>query len=779
MATTFALASWPRVRFVLPVALVAVVFSYLGLSPLSSAVGALVWVAQGAVGAVVLQQFVGPVAPQLRVLFVLGPGVLFGLMLMVGLYLLGGGGLVGTALTVSALIGGVVLWGRANSAPINDWVRSDAVALVALVGCAVFANSQDLPNLLLPGFCLLAVGLVFSSDFTKMVRILTSASSGLLLGLSAITRSDYWWSSSDDTTTLSAIGTIIVERGRVDDLAGWTTGSHHWLLHAWLALWNQLAGGQIFETYLIAWPLVAAVSMFASLWLCLRLSLGRSIGAPLFMVVGVIMTGFVRLEWPAPHQQQPFLFAMVACGALWLHNQKSAHKQAWWQKIVGLVVLLGVLPVALFVLKPSLIAALGLLIGGIVLVYFNLFQGTRLFAAVGVSVVLVFAGLGLMGLGGAWISQQSFTSFAIDYFPEDLGWCQDTRSALVSVSCVVSLQAVLIVGLGLAAGALLVQRRSIKFTISPLILLPLVIAYLPFRYFISSGVGTGAPSFYQLSEMAMMLVVGIGLAGILSSHTLNTVSIIGIAAMAMVAAVTSQQVKGISERIGTFFLEFAPLRYLDPTDVFALVLAAAGAFTLAQFQPFRSLPFRRLLICFCVISMIPTAQAVAESATAETSALRQSRPEVFFGPQDIEDVGRWMQQETAFGTLFATNYLCGSDRLDECTRTRPQTQCPLHEPALMAGWALSALSQREFYYLSQGWESRTKYYFFHELSTRLSSDISGDAVRALQLQQIDYFVAARTHTDPQTWSVLRSNAEFTTANFAVINLATLLERTQT
>ena len=779
MATTFALASWPRVRFVLPVALVAVVFSYLGLSPLSSAVGALVWVAQGAVGAVVLQQFVGPVAPQLRVLFVLGPGVLFGLMLMVGLYLLGGGGLVGTALTVSALIGGVVLWGRANSAPINDWVCSDAVALVALVGCAVFANSQDLPNLLLPGFCLLAVGLVFSSDFPKMVRILTSASSGLLLGLSAITRSEYWWSSSDDTATLSAIGTIIVERGRVDDLAGWTTGSHHWLLHAWLALWNQLAGGQIFETYLIAWPLVAAVSMFGSLWLCLHMFLGRSIGAPLFMVVGVTMAGFLRLDWPEPHKQQPFLFAMVACGALWLHNQKNSHKQVWWQKIVGLVVVAGALPIALFVLKPSLIAALGLLIVGIVLAYFNLFRGARLFAAVGVSVVMVFAGLGLMSLGGAWFSQQSFTSFAIDYFPKDLGWCQDTKFALLSVSCVVSLQAVLIVGLGLAAGALLVQRRLVKFAISPLILLPLAIAYLPFRYFISSGVGSGAPSFYQLSEMVMMLVIGLGLAGVLSVHPVKAVWSIGIAAAAIAATVTSQQLDYGTDRIGSFFLKVAPLRYLDPTNVLALTLAAIGALVLAQFGLFRGASFRRLLICFCVIGMIPTAQAVATSATAETSALRQARPELFFGPQDIEDVSRWMQQETAFGTLFATNYLCGLDRLDECTRTRPQTQCPLGEPVLWAGWTLAALSQREFYYLSQDWDSRTKYYFFHELSTRLSSDISGDAVRALQLQQIDYFVAARTHTDPQVWQMLSTNAEFTTANFAVINLATLLERTQT
>ena len=703
MATTFALAGRSQVRFVLPVALIAVVFSYLGLSPISSAVGALVWVAQGAVGAVVLQQFVGPIAPQLRVLFVLGPGVLFGLMLTIGLYLVVGGGLLGTALTVGALIGGVVLWGRANSAPINGWVRSDAVALVALLGCAVFANSQEFPNLLLPGLCLLAVGLVFSSDLSKMVRIAASAVSGFVLGLSAITRSEYWWSSSDDTTTLSAIGTIIVERGRIGDLAGWTTGSHHWLLHAWLALWNQFAAGHIFETYLIAWPLVAAVSMFASLWLCLHLFLGGSIGVPLFIVVGVAMAGLIRLEWPAPQEQQPFLFAMVACGALWLHNQKNAQKQAWWQKTMGLVVVAGALPVALYVLKPSLIAALGLLIVGVVLAYFNLFRGTRLFAAVGVSVVMIFAGLGLMGLGGAWISQQSFTSFAIDYFPEDLGWCQDAGSGLVSVSCVISLQAVLIVGLGLAVGALLVQRRSVKFAISPFVLLPLIIAYLPFRYFISSGVGSGAPSFYRLSEMAMMLIIGLGLAGVLSVHPVKTVWGIGIGVVAIVATATSQQLDYGTDRIGNFFLEFAPLRYLDPTDALALVLAAIGALALAQFGLFRGVSLRRLLICFCVIGMIPAAQSVAASASAETSALRQSRHEVLFGPQDIEDVSRWMQQETVFGTLFATNYLCGPDRLDECTRTSPQTQCPLHEPALMAGWTLSALSQREFYYLSQGW----------------------------------------------------------------------------
>lgn len=776
MATTFALAPRLQVRLAIPPALIALTFIYLGLPPISSAIGAIVWVAQGMMGAAVLQQLIGPVARQHRVVFVLGPGVLFGLILTIGLYLLGGGGLLGSTFTVGALIGGVFLWGRASSTPIDDWVRSDAVALVALLGCAIFANSQEFPNLLLPGICVLAVGLVFGFTSSKVGRIAVITTSGLLLGLSAITRSSYWWSSSDDTTTLSAVGTIIVERGRVDDLAGWTTGSHHWLLHAWLALWNQFAGGQIFERYLIAWPLVAAVSMFASLWLCLQVFLGGSISTPLFMVVGVAMAGLVRLEWPAPQEQQPFLFAIVACSALWLHNQKSAYNQVWWQKIAGLVLLAGALPVAFFVLKPSLIAALGLLLVGIVLAHFNFLRGARLFTAVGVSVVMVFAGLGLMGLGGAWISQRSFTSFAIDFFPEDLGWCQDTGSVLVSISCVLSMQAVLGVGLCLAAGLFLVQRRSVKFAVSPLILLPLVIAYLPFRFFISSGVGSGAPSFYRLSEMAMMLIIGLAIVGILSIHRLNTVSFVTVAVTAVVAAVTSRQLNDVTEPIGNFLREFALLRYLDPTDVFALVIAVVGGLALAQSGLFPGLSYRRLLVCFCVVSMVPAAQAVTESVAMETPGSRESRPEVFFGPQDIEEVGRWMQQKTPFGTLFATNYLCGADRLDECTRTAPQTQCPYREPTLMAGWTLAALSQREFYYLSQSWDSSTKYYFVHELSTRLSSDISESTVEALQSQKIEFFVAARTHTDPQTWFSLQSSAEFQTDNFAVIRLSTLLER---
>jgi len=251
-----------------------------------------------------------------------------------------------------------------------------------------------------------------------------------------------------------------------------------------------------------------------------------------------------------------------------------------------------------------------------------------------------------------------------------------------------------------------------------------------------------------------------------------------IAMVAMLVALTSQQLDSVSEQMGSLLASFALLRFLNPTDVLVVVLAAVGALVLAVFGLFRGRSLRGLLVVFCVVSLVPAARSVVTSATAETPPERQSRPEAFFGPQDIEAVGSWIREKTEFGTLFATNYLCGPDRLEECTRVTPQTQCPVQEPTLMAGWALSALSRREFYYLSQAWELRTNYHFVHELSTRLSSDVSEDAVRALQLQQIEYFVAAKNHTDPQTWSILRSNADFATANFAVVSLATLLERAQ-
>ena len=307
------------VEFLLPFVALAGLFVYLGLSPISALCAAGVWLAVGMTGGWVIQTTVGKVDANQRFLLVVGPGALLGLGLFVLAYLLVLGGWQGIVLCLVLALCGASLWLREHTADAASIASDRATLMALLAGSMLLANSKEFPNLLFPGIGLLlvAAALTASSGLFWRVGCLIVAVAALVFDI--VTRPAFWWWSSDDTTTLSGIGTVIVERGRVADVAGWSTGSHHWLLHAWLALWNQLSVGHVFETYLIAWPVVAALSMFASLLLCIELFLGRR-ASPTVLLVGCVVTaGLVRLEWPAPQEQQPFLFAMIAAASLAFH----------------------------------------------------------------------------------------------------------------------------------------------------------------------------------------------------------------------------------------------------------------------------------------------------------------------------------------------------------------------------------------------------------------------------------------------------------------------------
>jgi hypothetical protein len=88
----------------------------------------------------------------------------------------------------------------------------------------------------------------------------------------------------------------------------------------------------------------------------------------------------------------------------------------------------------------------------------------------------------------------------------------------------------------------------------------------------------------------------------------------------------------------------------------------------------------------------------------------------------------------------------------------------------MASWALTALSRREFTYLSQTWDSRPIHYFQHLAATRLGSELSPDAVGELEDLGVSRYVASREHTSPVVWSMLLSVSELSTANFVVVSL---------
>ena len=760
--------------FVAPLtALLALVLMYLGLSPLTAVLAATSWVALGTAGGWLIEELIGGVLTRHRVLLALGPGPVLGLGLAVFIYLSVRGGPLGLVTIIALVLGATLLWWRS----VGD-LRAPSTSThfaVVMLGSALLANSKEFPNLLATSVALLTAVLVSSVSKQLLWRAVSVAAVVGVLAHDVVTRPSYWWWSSDDTTTLSGIGTMIIERGVVTDVAGWSTTAHHWLLHAWLALWNLLSFGQIFETYLIAWPLVASVSMFASLWLSVELLLKRSVGVPIFVFVSTVTAGLVRLDWSAPQEQQPFLFAMIASSALWFNARERCVQRGMLRTVVGALFLLAIIPAVLFVLKPSLLVAYSLLLLGTGLVHFGYGSGRRTFIAAAISLVAVFGGLFVLRVGDSWITSRSFTSFGVRWFPRDLGWCSEASMA-GSLACVLSLQVVLFVGAALSVVVLSALRPSSAERVSLVVLLPLVMAYLPLRYFISSGVGSGAPSFYRLSEMTLMAVMALAIAIVLSENRIQLRAVVVLVAIAAAITLVSRGPSEIYDRVDLLLVSVSFLRYLNPADVLALCLAAVTATLVTRTRLLTNTSEMRYgglaLGALLLVSLLPVARLVTDSATSKIDSTRLSRP-ADFGPGDIEEVGDWIRQNTEPGTLLATNYLCPENRLSECSKPPTVVECPRTEPALMASWALTALSHREFYYLSQMWDLHSSFYLEHMTSTRLGNALSRLAITDLKDVGVTYYVASRDHTNPQVWLRLLDSSELQTEHFAVVSLKKL------
>lgn len=775
MLTRTVLARREPTGVVVSAAMLSVLFAYLGVSPLTAVTAALIWVAVSLSGGRIIEALIGEVEARQRWLLAMGPGALLSMCLVVLGFLLVRGGWLGNVLVVAAFIVGLVGTSRRTSAEsrANVGVHQSSITIViaALIGSALLANSKEFPNLLVPSLGVLVTVIVWQVTRKLAWRYSALVLLSLALVIDFATRPDYWWWSSDDTTTLSGVGTMVIERGRVAEVAGWSTGSHHWLLQAWLALLNQLSFGHIFETYLIVWPVVAAMSMVASLWLCLEVFTGREIHATWLVVLSAIAAGMVRLEWPAPHEQQPFLFAMVACSALWVKRPPTSLSGYSLRRAAGIVLAFLMLPLILFVLKPTLLVAYGLLIVGAVVVRAEMTKGIRLFGAWAVSIGAVAAGIGLLAVSGAWVSERSFTSFSVEWFTEDLGWCR-VASKPESLACVLSIQTPLIIGALLALTVVWVHRKKNLLRVSPLIFLPLVLAYLPLRYFISSGVGSGAPSFYRLSEMAVMLFIVIALAAMLHDRPWRASHWVALFFLALVISRIGSTPGALYDTVSSLLVRFSPLRFLSAVAVTSIGLAIGAAFVLARMPLFRNVTKPFITTCFCLVSLLPISDLMLASGTTQNDPIRESRP-ADFGPADIEEVGEWLRDNTPTETLLATNYLCPATRLSECSSPADQVECPRHTPVLMASWALTALSEREFVYLSQGWDRRKLYYFVHQTSIRLGAELSPSAVNELENLGVSYYVASRQHSNPRVWSQLLQSAAFTTDNFAVVPLATL------
>lgn len=756
----------------LAVGLIGVTLAGLGTPALSSLLAALVWVLSGTVGAVFVNSFLFPVASRHWLLMVLGPGALVGIGISVLVFLVVRGGGVGYWAVGMLYLTGLLKWSSKSLSDVRTRSYSLVGNLLCLLGCALIANSDEFPNLLLSGIAISLFGAFISNSGHRIICLVLGLGSLLCLLVDWMTRPPYWWWSSDDLTTLSGVGTIIIQRGKVADVAGWPTSSHHWLLHAWLALWNEFSLSEIYLTYQISWPLLATTSLMASVWMFSEALLGRFLGGKQFLLVAFALAGLVRLDWSAPQEQQPFVFAMITCCYMWIRirtHTPLVKNQSVLRRVTFLVSTIVVIPLFLYFAKPTLIVAYGLLVVGVALVYCELSQGKRILLRVTAMSLSVSGVLVMMALLQDAVSNRSFTSYRIDVFPGDLGWCVEA-SVFGSFACVISLKLQLTI-CGLLA-ALVIRWRSLGSRSDVLLLLlPLLAAYLPFRYFITSGVRSGAPSFYRLSEMGLMMLVIAGVIVVIGQRTRTWKLSLAVSPM-LVIAVAAGRIDLIYDSADRILTRFPLTQFMSAFDVVAMTIVVVSAFIAVRVGSSARRVRDMILLSFTLLSLVPASQLIISTLEEKPAPERMERPD-YLGPADIDLVGRWIRENTEFGTVLATNFLCPSDRLPECFDSNPQLSCQGRHPVLMASWALAALSKREFLYLSQGW-TEDNLCREHHHSVQLGSTALPSDLHLLISEGVNYYVASRIHTNPTVWDSFARVAELRTANFLVVSLSRLI-----
>lgn len=521
------------------------------------------------------------------------------------------------------------------------------------------------------------------------------------------------------------------------------------------------------------WPLVASVSVFAALWLILNFASGVAVLPQQFAGLGVIGAGLVQIEWTAPQEQQPFLYAMIAICAWWLGHNSRRGLFSKPKTTIGVVMVIALIPMVLYLTKPSLLAAWGLLVAGSAIEYLRRKFHFGLIACLVLACSVLSIGVSLMRLGSSWVSNRYTTSFKIEFLSSDLGWCQ-RGSLFHAVLCVLSLKAVFIAVLAAALVMLMVARFATDSLTLVVLVLPLTLAFLPFNLLITSGVGSGAPSFYRLSEMAVVTLVLLALRISWSARSAMGLALTVFLGVAFVAVQAGMRLEFLSDFVGPLLLRVNILQYLDSADVIAVLLSVFGGLLISQVLFRRGLAIGLAAAACFAIGSIPTAQLVSETMSPEDQSLRATRPE-FLGPSDIEAAAAWLRQHTKFETLIATNYLCDGARMDECLHSNPDRECAYRQPVLTASWVLSALSQREFMYLSQGWHNRPSSYFLHEASTRLGSEVSASALDELTSRNVELFVASREHSSPQSWAQFGRRGLFASEHFIIVDLDDLRE----
>lgn len=728
---------------------------------------ALLWFAQCSLGVVIIRLILRRDEKVDELLLFVGPGYLLGYLTTTWSYMLLGGGFVAKASVYLCLVAAVAIFTIAYRQRLTT-LNNQPITIVVMLSLVLSAMTWEFPELVASAVALVCLSLALAScrlGGKTQLLVVVACLVGFVVGLSR--RSTYWFLESDDLANRMAEGILTVVRGNVASVGAYPFDRYHWVSPVGTALQAELAGTDLLFVFTIFSVFASLAMMMASLGILLQTFIRNSRFNLTFLLTGIVFALWWRMQvdTEASVGRLAILLTLMAIGGLLQQAlRNSSQKLSDATTSVVFAVVLGAM---LYLYRPDLVVLLLLLCVGVVTSLAKgspAFRTLLLFVA---SLCALIAGLFAMNVILQQVSGSSlsYAQLMVDWRPPDLGWC--TRgSALRDVMCVISteidLWATVLMGIVIIV---LRFRDENRFHDLLALLFPAVPSYVVFRLTLTSDFPSSIEGFLQIGLLAGKVLALLLAAYLLSRFsvprawlTLTSAAIfaaVHINVRAITGAFLDDYVDGSFGRLqGIFTPSF--LQWLVASAVLLPALIVAGRFV------DRRVSLSHVVFLGFVAIGVWNLQFSRPFATDVNDSLVAN----VIGPNDVFDVGRWLNENTPSSALIATNYQCRPTEFVRCTSLERVGD---GHPRATANWMLMAESRREFLYLSQPFYNPPDMRMLHEVSIAPGTQNIPE-FDSLVKRGVNYYVACRECSSPQAWQQLTKRAVFSSRNFAVVKL---------
>lgn len=728
---------------------------------------ALLWFAQCSLGTVMIRLVLRRNQIVNEFLLFVGPGYLVGYLTTTWSYMLLGGGFVAKAAVYLGLVATVAIVTNSHRQRLTS-LSGQVTTVVVLLSLVLSAMTWEFPELIASAVALVCVALALASrrlEGKTQSLVVVAGLVGFVVGLSR--RSTYWFLESDDLANRVAEGILTVVRGNVASVGAYPFDRYHWVSPVGTALQAELAGADLLFVFTIFSVFASLAMMMASFGLLLQILLREERFDVTFLLTGtaLVLWWRVQVDTEASVGRLAILLTLMAIGGLFQQALRTSSQKL--TDATTSVVFAVVLGAMLYLYRPDLVVLMLLLCVGVVVSLAKgspAFKMLLLFVA---SLSALIAGLFAMNviLGRVSGSSLSYAQLLVDWRPPDLGWC--TRgSALRDVMCVISTEIDLWAAV-LVVVVIIVLRFRDESRLNDLLglLFPAIPSYVAFRLTLTSDFPSSIDGFLQIGLLAGKVLSLLFVAYLLSRSkfrrawlTLMSAAIfaaVHINVRAITGAFLDDYVDGVFGRLqGIFTPSF--LQWLVASTVLLPALIVA-----------RRLLDRRVSLSHVVfLGFVAVGVWNLQFSRPFATDVDDTLVANVIGPNDVFDVGRWLNENTSSSSLIATNYQCRPTEFVRCTSLDGVGE---GHPRATANWMLMAESRREFFYLSQPFYNPPDMRMLHEVSIAPGTQ-NVPEFDSLVKRGVDYYVACRECSSPQAWQQLTMRAVFSSPNFVVIKL---------